>query len=162
MKRTPGLNMLLACFVGFGAIFPSVDASAKELQICQSVSVSTSIRESAGRIKLVFTVKNTTSKLFEMHKFYLGENLLRFRAVASTGKELIPVIPFIGPGAKGVSIQPGGQFSNEIDLEQTFPELKSTLAASDVVISWELKLKPKNSCYSETIATAMTLKGRAK
>lgn len=149
---------LLTC-VAISPSCASQTVKATEAATCKSASVDASILADSGHHVLTFTVNNPAERPMELSKFYFEANMLRLRAAkASDGKELSRVIPLLSPGVKNVVINPRSTFSQRIDLDAAFPDLSTALATTDVIISWELQLKPNGACFSQKLATSMTLR----
>lgn len=148
----------LVLLVALGFPCDSRSAHVEGGFVCESVAIQTSIRDVSGRRSILFTVSNPTAKSVELTKFYFGGNMLRLRAATNPGgKELAKVVPLISPGVKNIVIEPGGKVFQEVDLDSVFPDLGKALVTEDVVISWELQVKPKSSCFSNVVETSMTL-----
>ncbi|MBB3228198.1 hypothetical protein FHW69_002833 [Luteibacter sp. Sphag1AF] len=131
---------------------------AEENRVCASVPLLAVMLDDGSDQTLTLTVKNPGSKAVELEAFYLGENMLHLSAVEKTsGRVLKVLIPLLSPGVEPLRIPPKGEVARKVRLNVLFPELSETLKRTAVDISWKVTLKPIDGCFSQEVATTMTL-----
>lgn len=156
MARTARIALALHVCV-FGLALSGLSRAGERAE-CTTLSMHSSMVEDDHGHTVRITLQNPTQQTVEVEEFYFFSNMMNFRAITKAdGRQLRIWIPLLSPGVKPLRIRPNERVIREVSLEYVIEDLKKVLQTSDVDVSWTLKLKPNEGCFSEEVTTTITL-----